>query len=119
MSSTGNGITRYSPISKLTMLFCDSSILADDLIHQLGCGRVTVDLVGGHDHKRQGGVIGNLARLVGEVDAIQGWAGLEDFLDDLLDPLSDGCLQDAYQPIGQQLLQVGSQAAPIAVVDAF
>jgi hypothetical protein len=25
MSSTGNGITRYSPISKLTMLFCDSS----------------------------------------------------------------------------------------------
>src|SRR5271157_1196686 len=66
------------------------TILADDLVHQLGCGRVTVDLVGGHDHKPQGGVIGNLASLVGEVDAIQGWAGLEDFLNDLLDPLIDG-----------------------------
>src|SRR5208337_5344199 len=95
------------------------AILADDLVHQLGCGRVAVDLVWGHDHNRQGGVIGNLASLVGEVDAIQGRAGLEDLLDNLLDPLIDGWLRDGCPPIGQQLVQVGSQAEPIAVIDAF
>ena len=95
------------------------AVLADDLVHQPGRGRVAVDLVGGHDHQRQGGVIGNLAGLVGEVDAIQGWAGLEDLLDDLLDPLIDGWLGDGCPAIGQQLVQVGSQAEPIAVVDAL
>ena len=79
--------------------------------------RVAVNLVGGHDRPPSRRVDRGPARSSRGSRLDPRRAGLEDLLNDLLDPFLDGRLGDGRPAVGQDLVQVRAQAESIAVVD--